>query len=538
MTKFARKFASDKPGLQSGHPQARSNPRFSPRDIASSPTGISFASHGAPARFCRPLLATTLALFATGCMVGPKYKKPVVPAYTAPGVTVDKSDAPYKEAGPPDANWHPATPADGTLRGDWWTIFNNAELDLLEVKAGIQNQTLKSYAARYEQALAQIGINRSQLFPQIGAQPLAQGVRYSAGRPYFSANSANAGDADIQLPLTASWEIDLWGKIRRQVNIAREETQASAADRENAQLSVQAELAFDYFELRADDAQMKLLQDTVKAYQEALRITTNRFQGGISNESDVFQAKTQLQAAVVQLQDIKVQRAQYEHAIAVLIGQPPNSFSLSTQPLEATPPSIPTGLPSQLLERRPDIASAERRAAEGNEQIGIARAAYFPTVGLSAAGGFESGSLANIFDASNLLYAIGPTANYDIFDFGLRKNTSAQARAVFEQNSADYRQTVLTAFQQVEDNLAALRVLATEAAQQHEATVAAQGAQKIFENRYVGGLDNYLQVVTAQQTALLNERNDIDIERRRMDASVLLIKALGGGWSTANLPKY
>jgi NodT family efflux transporter outer membrane factor (OMF) lipoprotein len=484
------------------------------------------------------LFAAGVVLFATGCMVGPKYKKPLVPAYTAPGLTVDKSDAPYKEAGPPDANWHPATPADGALRGDWWTIFHNDELNLLEVKAGIQNESLKSYAARYEQALAQIGIDRSQLFPQIGTQALAQGVRYSAGRPYFTAPNQNPGVADIQLPLTASWEVDLWGKIRRQVNIAKEETQATAADRENAQLSVQAELAVDYFELRADDAQSKLLESTVKDYEEALRITTNRFEGGISNESDVFQAKTQLQAAVVQLQDIKVQRAQYEHAIAVLIGQPPNSFSLAEQPLDATPPTIPTGLPSQLLERRPDIAAAERRAAEGNQQIGIARAAYFPTVGLSAAGGYESGSLANIFDASNLVYAIGPTVSYNIFDFGLRRNTSAQARAIFEQNSADYRQTVLTAFQQVEDNLAALRILATESAQQHEATVAAQGAEKIFDNRYVGGLDTYLQVVTAQQTALSNERNDIDIERRRMDASVLLIKALGGGWSTANLPKY
>ena len=251
-------------------------------------------------------------------------------------------------------------------------------MNLLEVKAGIQNDTLKSYEARYEEALAQIGINRSQLFPQIGTQPLAQGVRYSAGRPYFTVPASNPGKADIQLPLTATWEIDLWGKIRRQVNIAREETQASAADRENAQLSVQAELAYDYFELRADDAQTKLLQDTVKNYQEALRITTNRFEGGISNESDVFQAKTQLQAAVVLLQDIKVQRAQYEHAIAVLIGQPPNSFSLAEQPLDATPPVIPAGLPSQLLERRPDIAAAERRAAEGNEQIGIARAGVLP----------------------------------------------------------------------------------------------------------------------------------------------------------------
>jgi NodT family efflux transporter outer membrane factor (OMF) lipoprotein len=471
-------------------------------------------------------------------MVGPKYQKPAVPAYTAPNLTVDKSDAAYKEAGPPDPNWHPATPADSVLRGDWWTIFNNPELNLLEVEAGIQNETLKQYAARYEEAQAQIGINRSQLFPTIGTQALAQGIRYSDGRPYFTPPTGNTGVADIQLPLTLNWEIDFWGRIRRQIAIAKEETQATAADRETAQLSVQAELAVDYFELRADDAQSKLLEDTVSDYREALRITTNRFEGGISNESDVFQAKTQLQGAIVQLQDIQVQRAQYEHAIAVLIGQPPNSFSLAPQPLDTVPPVIPPGLPSQLLERRADIAAAERRAAEGNEQIGIARAAYFPSVGLSAAGGFESGSLANLLAASNLVYAIGPTVNYNLFDFGLRRNTSLQARALFEQNSAQYRQTVLTAFQQVEDNLAALRILSTEAEQQHQATVAAEGAQKIFNNRYVGGLDTYLQVVTAQNTALENERNDIDIMRRRMDASVLLIKALGGGWTTANLPKY
>ena len=479
-----------------------------------------------------PLLAV---LLASGCMVGPKYKKPVVPSYTAPNVSVDGSSMPYKEA---DPNWHPAAPADGTLRGDWWTLFGSNELNLLEVKAGIQNQTIQSYAARYQEALAQIGINRAALFPVIGTQALAQGVRYSQGRPYFTGNNAGGGVSDIQLPLTLNYELDLWGRIRRTVNIAREETQATAADRINAQLSVQAELAMDFFELRSDDAQAKLLDSTVADYQEALRITTNRFEGGISNEADVFQARTQLQAALVQLQDIQVQRAQYEHAIAVLIGQPPNSFSLSPKALDVAPPRIPAGLPSQLLERRPDIAAAERRAAEANQQVGIARAAFFPTVGLSAAGGLESGSLANFFSASNIVYAIGPTLNYRIFDAGLRRSASAQAVATFEERSADYRQTVLTAFQQVEDNLAALRILAEEAEQQHQATIAAQGAQTIFNNRYVGGLDTYLQVVTAQNASLTNEKNEIDIMRRRMDASVLLIKALGGGWTTADLPKY
>ncbi len=467
-------------------------------------------------------------------MVGPKYVKPTVPTYQAPDAYVDA----YKEA---DPNWHPANPADATLRGDWWTLFNDPILSGLETKAALQNQSLKSYAARFDEARAQIGINNSARLPTIGTAPIVQGVRYSAGRPYF--NSANldaspSGVPDIVLPLTISYEFDFWGRVRRTVNVAREEAQATAADLATAQLSVQSELATDYFELRTDDAQVKLLGDTVKDYQEALRITTNRFEGGISNEADVFQATTQLQAAIVQLSDIAIQRAQYEHAIAILIGQPPNSFSLPATQLAVQPPPIPPSLPSQLLERRPDIAAAERRTAEANQRIGIARAAFFPAVGFSGSGGFENGALASFFSASNIVYAVGPTLNYNLFDNGLRRSQSAQAIAGFEQTSADYRQTVLTAFQQVEDNLAALRILAQEADQQHQATEAAQGAQKIFDNRYVGGLDTYLQVVTAQNTALANERNDIDIMRRRMDASVLLVKALGGGWTTAQLPRY
>jgi NodT family efflux transporter outer membrane factor (OMF) lipoprotein len=297
-------------------------------------------------------------------------------------------------------------------------------------------------------------------------------------------------------------------------------------------------VAFDYFELRSADAQEHLLGDTVKDYEEALRITTNRFEGGVSAESDVFQAKTQLQQAKVQQMDTAVQRAQYEHAIAVLIGQPPNSFSLPVAPLEASPPPIPASLPSQLLERRPDIAAAERRTQEANERIGIARAAFFPTLNLSLGGGIEASSISQFFNVSNLAYAIGPQVGQTWYDAGRRKAVSAQAYASFDEFSADYKQTTLTAFQQVEDNLAALRILSAEAEQQRQATEAAQGAQRIFNNRYVGGIDTYLQVVTAQNTALANERNDIDIMRRRMDASVLLIKALGGGWTTAQLPSY
>jgi NodT family efflux transporter outer membrane factor (OMF) lipoprotein len=479
------------------------------------------------AAVCASALA---AVSLTGCMVGPKYVKPIVPTYQAPDTFKDA----YKET---DPGWHPATPADAALRGDWWTIFHDDELSLLEVRAGLQNQTLKSAAARYEEARAQIGINRANLKPTVGVAPSVGGLRYADQRPYYTPGAgSNYGDVNYQIPFTLDYEIDLWGRIRRTVNIAKEETQASAADLQNAQLSIQSDLAVDYFELRSADAQYKLLEETIKDYQEALRITTNRFEGGVVPESDVFQAKTQLQAAIVQQRDTKVQRSQYEHAIAVLIGQPPNSFTLAEVPLKAVPPYIPSGLPSELLERRPDIAAAERRAHESNERIGIARAAYFPSLDLGGSVGPQANAIGTLLRASNIAYSLGPTVGQTIYDGGRRRGVSDQAIAGFDETSADYRQTVLTAFQQVEDNLAVLRILSEEQEQQRQATEAARGAQNIFNNRYVGGIDTYLQVVTAQQTALANERNDIDIMRRRMDASVLLIKALGGGWSTANLP--
>lgn len=475
------------------------------------------------------LLLATVTL--AGCRVGPKYVKPVVPLYQAPELAKDA----YKEV---DPDWIAAQPSDANLRGDWWVLFHDPLLSHLEALSVFQNQTLRQYEARYTQAQAQIGINRADLYPTLGTNVSASGLRESAGRPYFSAANLNSGVADLQLPLSLSYEADLWGRVRRNIDLAKEEAQASDADLATARLSVQTTLAMDYFEVRTADAQVKLLADTVKDYQEALRITTNRFQGGIISESDVFQARTQLQSAIVQQSDVAVNRAQFEHAIAVLIGQPPNSFSIPVSPLETTPPVIPMALPSQLLERRPDIAAAERRTAEANQRVGIARVAYFPRLGFTASGGYEAGALGNFFAASNAVYALGPTLGYTFFDGGRRASISQQALAQFDEASATYKQTTLTAFQQVEDNLAALRILAREAQQQHEGTVAAQGAQKIFDNRYVGGIDTYLQVVTAQQAALTNERNEIDILRRRMDASVLLIKALGGGWSTAEMAQF
>jgi NodT family efflux transporter outer membrane factor (OMF) lipoprotein len=476
-------------------------------------------------------LAGAAVLALSGCMVGPKYTKPTAP--TTPG---------YKEAGPDaykeNPNWHVAQPADTAQRGEWWTIFGDEELNILEPEVATNNQDLKAADARFRQARALIRFNHASLFPTIGVAPFAGGARDSSNQPYFNATNGNGnGESAILLPVDLNYEVDLWGRIRRGVSAAREEAQASAADRQTAMLSLQAELAFDYFEARSADAEEKLLNDTVTDFEEAYRITNNRFEGGISAKSDVDQAETQLEAARVQARDINLQRAQFEHAIAILLGKPPASFTLATVPLNARPPVIPTGVPSELLERRPDIAAAERRVAEANDQVGIAKAAFYPTLSLNGTVGVEGSSFTNLFNPASLLWSIGPTLSQTVFDAGRRSSVSEQANARYDETVANYRQTTLGAFQQVEDNLVALRVLNQEADHQHKATLAAQSAEQIFNNRYVGGLDTYLQVVTAQTTALINERNDIDIMRRQMDASVLLIKALGGGWNVVNLPK-
>ncbi|QHN04632.1 efflux transporter outer membrane subunit [Granulicella sp. WH15] len=477
------------------------------------------------------------ALLLSGCMVGPKYTKPAVSLAptTSPATQPANQYDQYKET---DPNWHQANPADAALKGEWWTIFNDPQLTALEVQVPKTNQTLRAAEANFRTARAQIKINHADLYPTLGVAPFVGGERESNSRPYFNPPSPNNGLADLLVPVDFNYEVDLWGRIRRNIAASKEETQASAADLANVLLSLQTELALDYFEVRSADAAKKLLDDTVQQYVEALRVTTNRFEGGITSKADVSQAETQLQAAMVQASDIAATRAQFEHAIAILTGQPPAVFSLPPVVATIAPPSIPVGLPSELLERRPDIAAAERRINEANERIGIARAAYFPTLNLSAAAGFEGSSATNLFNRSSFIYSLGPTLGETFFDAGRRAGISQQAYAQYDETAAQYRQTALTAFQQVEDNLVLLRVLADEAKQQHAATAAAQEAEQIFNNRYVGGVDNYLQVITAQTTALNNERNEIDIMRRRMDASVLLIKALGGGWTTAQLPTY
>jgi len=474
--------------------------------------------------FCR----AAVALLLTGCTVGPKYHTPSVPL----------SDS-FKEATPADygtaGTWLLAHPSDAAPRGAWWRMFGDPTLNRLEQQLTVSNQNLKEQEARFREARAMIRYQRADLFPTISTQPTLNSVKYSANQPYFMETHPSP-EGDLELPFDLSYEFDVWGRVRRTIAAAREEAQASAGDLASTSLSLHAELAMDFIELRAADAQQRLLDDTVKAYEDALRLTQNRLSGGYAPASDVAQAQTQLDTTKVQDTDIAVARAQYEHAIAVLIGQAPAAFSLPPGPLDLLPPEVPPGLPSELLQRRPDIAAAERRVAEANERVGIAIAAYYPSITFSASSGFEGTSFANWFAWPSLFWAVGTTMTQQLFDGGRLQAQTDQARAAYDEYVAQYRQTALSAFQQVEDNLAALRILAGEARQQHDAITAADRSLQLFNNRYLGGEDTYLQVITAQTVALQNRRNDVDIQRRRMEAAITLVKALGGGWQGSDLP--
>jgi NodT family efflux transporter outer membrane factor (OMF) lipoprotein len=477
--------------------------------------------------------ATAATLLLSGCMVGPKYSKPSAPIAPA-----------YKEAPPSSSQgqdgWKVIQPSDAQIKGNWWELFGDPQLNTLEAKVDGANQTLKMADANFRAARANVGFYRASEAPTIGVAPGISAVRDSANQPYLSQTIVNNGDGDFTLPLELNYEIDLWGRIHRQVTSAREQAQASAADLANTRLSLHADLAIDYMEVRSADAQIQLLRDTVKAYTDAVNLTKDRYEGGASPLSDLTQAQTQLYSARVLETDISVTRAQYEHAVAILIGLPPAQFSLSSTPLNLEPPKmpvIPGSLPSQLLERRPDVASSERQMAAANEQIGIAQAAFYPTLSLSAVAGLQGTSALNWFTWPSRFWAVGPTFSETLFDAGRRRATRTVASANYDASVANYRQTTLTAFQQVEDNLAALRILEVETQQQHESTKFAEQSLDLSQARYEGGADTYLQVITWQTAALNNERNDIDIMRRRMEASVVLIKALGGGWSTTQLPR-
>jgi NodT family efflux transporter outer membrane factor (OMF) lipoprotein len=471
-----------------------------------------------------------LPLLLAGCTVGPRYLKPAVPTTLA-----------YKEEAPDSFKelnrWQCARPADQASRGNWWEVFGDPDLNKLEEQVAGSNQNLKVAEARFREARAAIRFNRASQFPTISTAPSASYVKSSDFSPSFPSKIQEASKGDFVLPLDLSYELDLWGRVRRSVAAAREEAQATAADYETAKLSLEAELALDYFELRSADAQKQLLDDTVKAYSENVQLTLERFNKGVAPKADVAQAQTQLETTSVQDTDVTVQRAQFEHAIAILTGKPPAEFSLPSAPLNNEPPRTPIVLPSELLQRRPDIAATERRVAEANQQIGIARAAYFPTVNLDGTAGFAGSQGSNWFSWPSGFWAVGPVLAETLFDAGRRRATSESARANYDAAVATYRQTSLTAFQEVEDSVAALRILGNETQQQQRALASSRESLQLFTNRYKGGVDTYLQVITAQTIELANERNDIDIRRRRLEASVLLIKALGGGWDISNLPQ-
>ena len=468
-------------------------------------------------------------LLVSGCVVGPNYHKPNAP--TAPAF---KESAVVPPPNLPDGGWKQVSPNDSALRANWWEIYQDPQLDKLEQQVAVSNQTLKAAYEQYMQARAAIQAVRAQYFPTLQAGPSGSHNRQSQNRPLHVGTSANF--SDLTLEGTASWEPDLWGNIRRQVQAQRATAQATAADLAGMDLSLRSELASDYFQMRGLDLQQRLLDTTVQQYEVFLDLTKARFKGGVATDSDVALAQTQLDQTRAQAIDVGVARAQFEHAIATLIGVPASSFSLPPAPLDLPLPQVPVGVPSQLLERRADVAGAERRANAANAQIGVAIAAYYPSVNLFATGGFESKAATTLIQGPSSLWSLGGSATELLFDAGRRHALTNQARDVYEQNVANYRQTVLQAFQEVEDNLSGLRILNSESVAQQRAVDSARRSLIISTNRYKGGVTTYLEVITAQTTQLSNERTAADITAREFVSSVQLVEALGGGWDTTKLP--
>ncbi len=467
-------------------------------------------------------LLAAAVLHLAGCTVGPKYHQPPAPVPPA-----------YKE----NAGWKTAQPNDQKLGENWWEIFQDARLNALEEQVQVSNQNLKAAVAQYQQSRAALRYYRADYYPTVDAAPSASRTRYSSNRPPHSSTFSGVTFSDFEVPLELSYEADVWGRVRRTVESYRDQAQASAADLAAVKLSMQANLAFDYFAARSLDAEEKLLQDTVVQYENALQLNENRYDGGLVSEVDVQQARTQLETTRAQAIDVGVARAQYEHAAAVLVGKPPAEFSLPPLPLTAPPPPIPAGLPSELLERRPDIAAAERTMASANAQIGVAKAAYYPLVNLTASGGFESGSITTLLQGPSAWWSVGASAVVTVFDVGRRRAATDQAIQGYDYAVANYRQTVLTGFQQVEDSLAALRILEQEAKVQAVAVQASQSSLELSTSRYTGGVTSYLEVTTAQSAALGDEVTAVNILGRRLANTVLLIQALGGGWDRSNLPQ-
>jgi NodT family efflux transporter outer membrane factor (OMF) lipoprotein len=466
----------------------------------------------------RVLLAVWLLASVTSCTVGPDYVRPVT-----------EVPASYKEI----EGWKVAVPKDDILKDAWWELFGDPQLNALEVQVIIANQNVLVAEAQFRQARALVQSARAGYFPTltVGASATRLATSENLGK-----NTSGVSVSDFLLPIDLSWEADLWGRIRRTVESNQASAQASAADLAAVLLSAQSELALDYLLLRTLDAQHQLLDATVANYRMSLELTNNRYNSGVAARSDVLQAETQLKSTQAQALDIGLQRAQMEHAVAVLIGKPASEFSLPVTTLIPVQPAIPIAVPSELLEQRPDIAAAERRMAMANAQIGAARASFYPTVQIGASAGFEASTVDQWLSWPSRFWSVGPSISQTVFDGGFRQAQSAQALAAYDATVASYRQTVLAAFQEVENNLAALRILGEEVRVQTEAVNAARQSAKVTNNQYKAGTAGYINVLVAQAVQLANEKTLIDLRSRQLAASILLIKALGGGWKSADLP--
>lgn len=464
--------------------------------------------------------AAIASLLCSACTIGPKYQVPV--ATTAPA---------FKELVGND-QWKMATPSDEMIKGKWWEIFGDPQLNRLEASIDINNQNVKQAEAQFRAARALIDLQHANYYPTIGAGPAIT----QSDNGNLAGKGAGGRLASFSLPISASWEPDLWGRVRLAVENADANAQLSAATLENVRLSAQALLATDYFLLSATDMQEAVLQGTIDAYEKNLQLTINRFNGGVASRSDVALAQTQLSGARAQFTDLHVTRAQDEHAIAILTGQPPSAVTIPVSKIPGPPPSIPVVVPSQLLERRPDIATSERQVAAANANVGIAQTAYYPTLTLSASAGFAATDLENLFKWGARTWSAGPSLSQTLFDFGRRGATVQNVEATYDATVAGYRETVLAAFQEVEDDLAALRYLAEEQAQQAEAVAAAEQSLALELDRYKAGTDSYLNVITTQTILLTDQQNAVTILQRRMSAAVDLVKAVGGGWNIKNLP--
>jgi NodT family efflux transporter outer membrane factor (OMF) lipoprotein len=490
-------------------------------------------------------LASIAAVLLGGCRVGPKY---VVPSAPAPPEFKESSPAAYNKTptynNTPDSTWQPAKPQDAVLKGKWWEVFNDPELNALEEQLDINNQNIAEFFQNFMAARALVREAKSQYYPTVTTDPSYERqkspstLRNSATATGTSGVATNSGSTStlISLPFDVSWEPDLWGKIRNTVRENQYAAQVSAADLENERLTEQADLAEDYFQLRGQDSLQDLYNKTIEADQKALDLTKALYETGIDNDESVAQAEVTLEGAQEEGEGIATNRAIFEHAIATLIGKPASSFSMPVKELSVTVPSIPLGVPSQLLQRRPDIAGAERTMAEANALIGVETAAYYPTLSLTGGGGLESSVIGKLFSAPAFFWTAGASASETIFDAGLRKATVAQYTAQYNSDVASYRQTVLTAFQQVEDFIATVRVTSQQINQEDTAVKSAQRFLDIANSRYQTGLDPYLNVITAQTTLLSDQQTQVTLRVNEITAAVELVQALGGGWDTTQLP--